>query len=84
MGRTSMSAKELRRVAVLGRVVAKSLSLRSAAALLDISYRQVKRVYGRYREAGAPALMHRSVGRRSNAARREKERERILVLVRAK
>ena len=79
-----MSAKELRRVAVLGRVVAKSLSLRSAAALLDISYRQVKRLYGRYREAGAPALMHRSVGRRSNAARREQERERILVLVRAK
>ena len=79
-----MSAKELRRVAVLGRVAATSLSLGSAATLLEISYRQVKRLYRRYREAGAPALMHRNVGRRSNAARRDGERERILALVRAK
>src|SRR3989442_9354886 len=84
VGRTSMSVKELRRVAVLGRVAAKSLSLRSAAILLAISYRQVKRLYRRYRDAGPAALMHRSVGRCSNAARPAEERGRILALVRTK
>ena len=79
-----MSAKELRRVAVLGRVAARSVSLRSAAVLLGISYRHVKRVWRRYRDAGASGLMHRSVGRRSNAARAEAERTRILALVQAK
>lgn len=61
-----MSSKELRRVEVLGRVKDKSLKLVEAAELLEISYRQVKRLWQRYREGGQEALQHRSCGRGSN------------------
>ncbi len=45
MGRTSLSAKELSRAEVMGRVKAGSLRLREAAELLELSYRQAKRVW---------------------------------------
>ena len=54
-----MSARELSRVEVLGRVKAGQLSLVSAATILDVSYRQVKR---RYRRDGAKGLRHASSG----------------------
>ena len=68
MGRTGLSRKELNRVEVMGRVKADSLRLREAAELLELSYRQTKRVWARYRGGGAKALQHRSCGRRSNRA----------------
>jgi transposase len=77
-----MSRKEHERGAVMGRVRDGLLSLREAAELLDVSYRHVKRVYRRYREEGAPGLVHRNVGRTSNRARGREERERALDLVR--
>src|SRR4029450_6197789 len=79
-----MSAGELKRVAVLGRVKAGSLSLRSAATLMGISYRQAKRLWRRYRAGGGRALKHGNAGRRSNRARPVKERQRVLALVRGK
>jgi hypothetical protein len=51
-----MSTTELRRAGVLARVAAETLTLKSAAALMDVSYRQAKRLYGRYRAAGAKGL----------------------------
>ena len=48
-----MSARELSRVEVLSRVKAGTLSLRSAATLLAVSYRQAKRLARRYRAEGA-------------------------------
>lgn len=82
MERTAMSRKEFERGAVLGRVERAELTLRDAALLLRISYRQVKRLYQRYRAEGPPGLVHRSVGRASNHARSPVERERVLELVR--
>lgn len=79
-----MSASELRRVGVMERVKAGTLTLRSAAQLLDISYRQAKRIYRRYRADGAAALKHRSAGRRSNRAIASDTRERALALIREK
>src|SRR5262245_15422555 len=79
-----MSAKELTRAGVLARVAAGTLSLRSAATVMDVSYRQAKRLYRRYRAEGARGPTHRGAGRRSNAARDEPERAQILALVRAK
>ena len=84
MGRTAMSTKELTRGGVLARVAAGTLSLGSAATVMDVSYRQAKRLYRRYRVEGARGLKHRSAGRRSNAARDGTEREHILALVREK
>jgi transposase len=79
-----MSTRELSRAGVLARVAAGTLRLGSAATLMDVSYRQAKRLYRRYRAEGARGLKHRSAGRRSNAARAEAERGRILALVREK
>ena len=79
-----MSTSELRRVGVMGRVAAGTLTLASAAELLGISYRQAKRIYGRYRAEGAPGLQHRSAGRWSNRRTPPTVRERVLALVREK
>ena len=79
-----MRMRELARAGVLARVAAGTLTLRSAATVMAVSYRQAKRLYRRYRAAGAKGLKHRSAGRRSNAARDTAERARILALVREK
>jgi transposase len=79
--RTPMSAKELGRVAVVGRVAAGTLSLGSAATMLGVSYRQMKRIAKRFREAGARGLRHGSAGGVSNHARPTRERARILALI---
>ena len=55
LGRTAMSTTELRRAGVLARVAAETLTLKSAAALMEVSYRQAKRLYGRYRGKGRKA-----------------------------
>ena len=79
-----MSMRELTRAGVLARVAAGTLSVGSAAAVMDVSYRQAKRLYRRYRTEGARGLKHRSAGRGSNAARATADRKHILALVREK
>jgi transposase len=77
-----MSRKEFERGSVMDRVEGGTLSLKEAAELLRLSYRQAKRVYRRYRGEGASGLVHGNVGRVSNHARGREERERVLDLVR--
>lgn len=79
-----MSASELKRAGVLARVAAETLTLRSAAVLMEVSYRQAKRLYGRYRVEGAKGLKHRSAGRGSNRAAPRRLRKRVLALIREK
>jgi transposase len=79
-----MSTKELTRAGVLARVMAKTLTLRSAAALMMVSYRQAKRLSRRYRHKGAASLRHGSVGRASNRATSARLRKRVLALVQEK
>jgi transposase len=79
-----MSGRELTRVEVLSRVKAGTLSLRSAATLLAVSYRHAKRLVRRYRAEGAKGLKHRRAGGASNHARPAAERARVLALVREK
>src|ERR1700693_5098404 len=52
----------------MGRVKARNLRLREAAELLELSYRQAKRIWARYRAGGAKALQHGNCGRVSNRA----------------
>lgn len=66
MERLEMSTRERRRLEVLSRVKRGDVSLRKAAELLHLSYRQVKRVYRRYRREGDRGLVHRLRGRASN------------------
>ena len=82
MGRTELSARELSRVEVMARVKAGSLRLGEAAELLELSYRQAKRVWARYRGGGAKALQHGNCGRRSNRAHTAKFRQAVLGRVR--
>src|SRR5580704_1553441 len=79
-----MSTKELKRAGVLARVAAETLTLRSAAALMAVSYRQAKRLYRRYRTSGAAGLRHGSAGRASNRATPARRRHRVLALIRKK
>jgi transposase len=79
-----MSRRELRRVGVMARVKSGELKLVDAASLLNRSYRQVKRVWGRYQTEGAKGLKHRSAGRESNRKKPKKFREKVLRTVRKK
>jgi hypothetical protein len=78
LGRTELSRKELSRVEVMGRVKVRSLRLIEAAELLELSYRQTKRIWARYREGGAKALQHGNCGRVSNRAYGKEFRQRVL------
>jgi len=69
---------------VLGRVKAGQLSLVSAATVLSVSYRQVKRLLRRYRRDGAAGLQHASAGRASNRTTAPATRLRALALIREK
>src|SRR5262249_62181670 len=62
LGRTALSAKELSRAEVMGRVKTGSLRLREAGELLELSYRQVKRGGGRYRGGGPRVCNMRTAG----------------------
>lgn len=79
-----MSASELRRAGILARVAAETLTLKSAAAVMEVSYRQAKRLFGRYRAEGAKGLKHRNAGRPSNRTTSRRVRTRVLALIRAK
>ncbi len=73
-----MSSKELRRKTVMDEVAGGRRTLRSAAEVLQISYRQCRRVYQRYRGQGDQGLIHRNRGRESNRKIGEEQRRQIL------
>jgi hypothetical protein len=73
-----MSRKERTRLGVMNNVKANALSLTAAAVLLALSYRQVKRLWRRYRDQGDAGLVHRSRGRVGNRRKEATLRERIL------
>ena len=61
-----MSRKELPRAGLVAAALAGRITNREGAAALHISPRQFQRLKERFREAGAPALRHRSRGRLSH------------------
>jgi transposase len=52
-----------------------------AAKILRLSYRQVKRLYARYRNQGPSGVVHGNAGRRSNHAKSEGFRQKVLKIV---
>jgi transposase len=79
-----MSTRELERVEVMGRVANEELRLLDAAAILQLSYRQVKRLWRRYRQKGSKGLQHGNAGRVSNRSKPAKYRRRVLSLIKQK
>ena len=79
-----MSSGELERVEVMGRVGSGDLKMGDAAVMLKLSYRQVKRLWRRYRQMGRKGLQHGNAGRPSNRGKPAKFRRRVLSLIRKK
>jgi len=79
-----MSIRELERVEVMGRVAKGGLKLLDAAAMLQLSYRQAKRLWRRYQEVGGKGLKHGNAGRPSNRGKPMKLRRRVLNLIKKK
>jgi transposase len=79
-----MSSHELERVEVMGRVGGGELKLSDAAKMLELSYRQVKRLWRRYRQEGSKGLKHGNAGRPSNRSKPRKLRRRVLSLIQKK
>jgi len=84
MERIEMNTRERRRLAILSRVKDGVLRLTLAAAMLQLSYRQIKRLWRRFKQEGDAGLVHRQRGRSSHRARPEAERQRALALYREK
>lgn len=62
----TMSTKEASRISILEKLKAKHLKQGKAARILDISVRQVRRLFVQYRLGGAAALTHKLRGIPSN------------------
>jgi len=82
--RTAMSTQELRRVEVINQVQGGALRLVDAQEKLSLSYRQIKRLWRRYRLEGPAGLQHGNAGRASHRAKPRAFREQVLRLVREK
>lgn len=78
MGVVALSAGERRRLELLSRVKEGGVKLVSAAGLLGISYRQMKRIWKRYGQEGDSGLVHRGRGRRSNRGKDTTLRQKVL------
>jgi hypothetical protein len=77
-----LSRKERLKLMAMGQVVEGQKTLREAAEWLGLSYRQVRRVWRRYRAEGAGGLAHGSRGRPSNRGKEASERAVIVGLYR--
>jgi transposase len=76
-----MSEKEIRRAGTLGRVKAGAITQKEAAAILGLSYRQTRRLFGRYRAEGPGGLVHGNAGKPSHHSKPKKLRQQVLALV---
>jgi transposase len=66
MGLIAMSERDLQRIEVLSKVIAGRMTLVSAAHVLGLSTRQVRRLLERIGAGGAASIRHQAIGRPSN------------------
>ena len=79
-----MSAKELNRLEVMQRLSEKRMSQKEAGRILDLSVRQIKRLYQVYRQKGAIGLVSKHRGRKSNNRLAEDVKKQALKLLKTK
>ncbi|RWY76321.1 ISNCY family transposase [Rhizobium leguminosarum] len=82
MGLIAMSERDLQRIEVLSKVIAGLMPLVSAAHVLDLSERQVRRLLQRMRADGAASIRHKAIGRPSNNRISDGVRDYAMTLVR--
>ncbi len=63
MGLIAMSERDLQRIEVLSKVSAGRMTMVSAAHVLDVSMRQVRRLLTRMNIGGAASIRHKATGR---------------------
>jgi len=81
-GPLAMSQKERMRLVMMNRVEGKAMTIKEAAEVMGISYRQGRRIYRRYVSEGDKGLAHRNRGRPSNRSKPCELREIVLALYR--
>lgn len=82
MGWIAMSARDLERIEVLSKVADGRITVVSAAHVLALSPRQVRRLMERIRNDGAGAIRHKAIGRPSKNRISDGVRDYALALVR--
>lgn len=82
MGLIAMSERDLQRIEVLSKVIAGRMTAVSAAHVLDLSERQVRRLLERMRTDGAASIRHKAIGRPSNNRISDGVRDYAVALVR--
>jgi len=82
LGWVVMSERDVQRLRVLSEVAGGQLAAVSAAALLDVTPRQVRRLLRRLQDGGGGAIAHRLRGRPSNRRIAAEVRDDALALVR--
>ncbi|MFA1674235.1 ISNCY family transposase [Rhizobium mongolense] len=82
MGLIAMSERDLQRIEVLSKVVDGRMTIVSAAHVLDLSTRQVRRLLERIRADGAASIRHKAIGRPSNNRISDGVRDYAVTLVR--
>lgn len=82
MGLIAMSERDLQRIEILSKVVAGRMTTVSAAHVLDLSERQVRRLLERIRTGGAASIRHKAIGRPSNNRISDEVRDYAMTLVR--
>jgi len=75
-----MSGKERERLKIMAGVKEEELTLVAAAGLMGVCYRQSKRIWRRYQDAGAAGLVHRLRGQPSARRKPSSLREQVLAL----
>lgn len=79
-----MSKKEIDRYDVISRAIRRELTAQKAGDLLGLSRRQVKRLKKKVRATGPDGLIHKNRGKPGNRRLPEKERKKIITLLRKK
>ncbi|RWX21559.1 helix-turn-helix domain-containing protein, partial [Rhizobium leguminosarum] len=82
MGLIAMSERDLQRIEILSKVIAGRMTMVSAAHVLDLSTRQVRRLLERINTGGAASIRHKAIGRPSNNRISDGVRDYAVTLVR--
>lgn len=74
-----MSAKERRRLELMGRIKRTEITLAKGAELMGISYRQSKRIWKRFQKSGDKSLIHGLRGKAGGRSRPEAFKQKVMV-----
>ena len=79
-GALAMSQRERTRLVMMTRVREKAMTIKEAAEVMGVSYRQSRRIYKRYKEEEDRGLIHRNRGQPSNRGKAPEIKEIVLAL----